>query len=69
MPLPPHPFGSWLFVSGDDAKKLARAPSSGADVVIFDLEDAVVPARKDIARSLTLAALRRQDGGRPVTCG
>ncbi|MFC6689240.1 HpcH/HpaI aldolase/citrate lyase family protein [Jhaorihella thermophila] len=63
MPLPPHPFGTWLFVPGDDAKKLAKASACGADVVIFDLEDAVAPARKDVARSLTLAALRRREGG------
>lgn len=32
---------SWLFVPGNSAAKLAKAPSSGADAVIVDLEDAV----------------------------
>src|SRR3546814_13818378 len=41
---------SWLFVPGDDERKLARAGTSGADALIFDLEDAVVPARRDAAR-------------------
>src|SRR3546814_10969236 len=41
---------SWLFVPGDDERKLARAGTSGADALHFDLEDAVVPARRDAAR-------------------
>ncbi len=60
MKLPPHAFGSWLFVPGDDTKKLCKALGSYADVVIFDLEDAVAPDRKDIARCLTTAALRKK---------
>jgi citrate lyase subunit beta/citryl-CoA lyase len=32
---------SWLFVPGDDARKHDRASSSGADALIFDLEDSV----------------------------
>ncbi|MBT3143843.1 CoA ester lyase [Phaeobacter gallaeciensis] len=59
MPVPPHAFGSWLFVPGDDPKKLNKALESNADVVIFDLEDAVSAGRKDIARSLTFDALSR----------
>jgi citrate lyase beta subunit len=43
---------SYLFVPGDDERKLERAPLSGADAVIVDLEDAVVPARKEHARGL-----------------
>ncbi|RKF21034.1 CoA ester lyase [Altericroceibacterium spongiae] len=42
---------SWLFAPGDSAKKLAKAPSSGADVVIADLEDAVPLDAKDLARA------------------
>jgi len=43
---------SWLFVPGDDEKKIAKAFASSADVVIVDLEDAVgpTPARKANAR-------------------
>lgn len=60
MTLPSHAFGSWLFVPGDDAKKLCKALGSNADVVIFDLEDAVAHDKKDVARSLTFAALRKR---------
>jgi citrate lyase subunit beta / citryl-CoA lyase len=41
---------SLLFVPGDSAKKFARACQSGADVLILDLEDAVAPAMKEVAR-------------------
>jgi citrate lyase subunit beta / citryl-CoA lyase len=58
MYLPSHAVGSWLFVPGDDTKKLSKSLNSDADVVIFDLEDAVAPGRKDIARSLTLDTLK-----------
>ncbi|MEM1261555.1 MAG: CoA ester lyase [Pseudomonadota bacterium] len=44
---------SWLFVPGDDERKLAKVAASSADVVIIDLEDAVATARKDEARALT----------------
>ena len=49
---------SMLFVPGDRPERFARAVTSGADAVIFDLEDAVVPerraaARVEIARCLT----------------
>jgi citrate lyase subunit beta/citryl-CoA lyase len=60
MTLPSHAFGSWLFVPGDDTNKLYKALKSDADVVIFDLEDAVALDMKDIARSLTSAALRKK---------
>jgi len=43
---------SWLFVPGDSETKLGKVAGYGADVVIIDLEDAVDPARKTIARSL-----------------
>jgi citrate lyase subunit beta/citryl-CoA lyase len=56
---------SWLFVPGDNEKKLAKAAKCGADVVIVDLEDAVAPQAKDIARRLArewLAGQRRTGG-------
>jgi citrate lyase subunit beta / citryl-CoA lyase len=43
---------SWLFIPGDSERKLARADESGADAVILDLEDAVAPERKAVARQL-----------------
>ncbi|WP_232688184.1 HpcH/HpaI aldolase/citrate lyase family protein [Halobacterium zhouii] len=41
---------SVLFSPGDRPEMLRKAPGTGADVVVFDLEDAVAPERKDEAR-------------------
>jgi citrate lyase subunit beta / citryl-CoA lyase len=41
---------SMLFVPGDRPERFAKAVASGADAVIFDLEDAVVPERRVGAR-------------------
>ena len=41
---------SVLFTPGDRPEMVRKAPETGADVVVFDLEDAVAPARKDEAR-------------------
>jgi citrate lyase subunit beta/citryl-CoA lyase len=49
---------SWLFVPGDSEKKLAKAPAAGADVLIVDLEDSVVPANKALARDMARAWLQ-----------
>jgi citrate lyase subunit beta/citryl-CoA lyase len=49
---------SLLFVPGNSAKMLAKSASSGADVVIFDLEDAVHPDAKAQARELTARTVR-----------
>ena len=43
-----------LFVPGDRPERFAKAAASGADAMIIDLEDAVAPERKAVAR----AALR-----------
>ncbi|MCY3989043.1 MAG: aldolase/citrate lyase family protein, partial [Gammaproteobacteria bacterium] len=43
---------SWLFVPGDSERKLAKGPSTGADILILDLEDSVSPARKPVARKM-----------------
>jgi citrate lyase subunit beta/citryl-CoA lyase len=42
---------TWLYVPGDRPDRFASALSSGADVVIVDLEDGVHPSRKAYARS------------------
>jgi len=44
---------SLLFVPGDSERKLSRAPQSGADALILDLEDSVVPANRPLARRQT----------------
>jgi citrate lyase subunit beta / citryl-CoA lyase len=43
---------SFLFIPGDSEKKLSKADGAGADALIFDLEDAVSPANKPLARRL-----------------
>lgn len=42
---------SMLFVPGDRPERFAKAAASGADAVILDLEDAVMPERRPFARS------------------
>jgi citrate lyase subunit beta/citryl-CoA lyase len=46
------PHRSWLFVPGDSEKKLVKSAGLAADVLILDLEDAVMPERKAAARGL-----------------
>lgn len=43
---------STLFVPADSDKKLAKAAGTGADALVLDLEDAVLPARKPLAREM-----------------
>jgi citrate lyase subunit beta/citryl-CoA lyase len=57
---------SLLFVPGNSAKMMAKAAASGADVLIFDLEDAVHPDSKSAARQLVTAALASSAGGAPA---
>lgn len=60
------PLRSLLFIPGDSEKKLGKVADCGADAVILDLEDAVAPANKPLARQMVadfLAATPR--GQRP----
>ncbi len=43
---------SWLFLEGANETALHRAPSSGADVLIQELEDFTPPPSRTLARSL-----------------
>jgi citrate lyase subunit beta/citryl-CoA lyase len=57
------PLRSMLFVPGDRPERFDKAATSGADAVIFDLEDAVSPAsrpqaRREIAQYLRAASRR-----------
>jgi citrate lyase subunit beta/citryl-CoA lyase len=58
---------SLLFVPADGGSKLDKAMASGADAVILDLEDSIVPERKDIARAAAMDFLKRASaaGQRP----
>src|ERR1700691_2109720 len=51
---------SMLFVPGDSPRKFEKASQGNASALILDLEDSVVPDKKDEARGLTRTML----GGR-----
>ena len=48
----PAPIRSFLFVPGDASNKMGKALTAGADALILDLEDAVMPDRKPAARQI-----------------
>lgn len=48
---------SWLYVPATQPDRFDKAVRSGADLVILDLEDSVLPSRKDEARANALAYL------------
>jgi len=54
---------SYLFVPGDRPERIAKARAGGADAVIVDLEDAVAPGNKALARDAVAGAL---DAAAPV---
>ncbi len=49
---------SLLFVPADGGSKLDKAMASGADAVIVDLEDSIVPERKEHARAAAISFLK-----------
>ena len=51
---------SWLFVPGDSDRKLEKAETNAADALIVDLEDSVSAERRDAARDMTRAYLKRR---------
>lgn len=55
---------SLLFVPGDSEKKLEKGFSSGADVVIVDLEDSVAASNKEAARRIASDFLAAGAGAR-----
>ncbi len=57
---------SWLFVPGDSERKIEKSAATDADVVVYDLEDAVVPERRAQAREQVGAILQRSVA--PVQC-
>lgn len=52
-----RPRRSVLYMPGANARAMEKAKTLACDTVIFDLEDAVSPAAKDLARSQVLAAV------------
>lgn len=57
---------SLLFVPGDRPDRMEKALVSGADALILDLEDAVVPERKAMAREAVAAFLGRTERPLPL---
>jgi citrate lyase subunit beta/citryl-CoA lyase len=57
---------SMLFVPADSERKLAKAGGAGADALILDLEDSVLPERKAAARTMACDYLRAHAGGTPL---
>lgn len=55
---------SWLFAPGDSERKMEKAAAGPADVVLFDLEDAVAEGEKPEARSQVAAFLAARQSGR-----
>ena len=56
-----RPFRSVLYIPGSKARALEKARSLAADAIIFDLEDAVAPEEKALAREVLAQAL--SEGG------
>jgi citrate lyase subunit beta/citryl-CoA lyase len=56
---------SLLFVPADSERKLAKAETAGADALILDLEDSVLPQRKAAARTMACDYLRSHADGVP----
>ena len=59
---------SVLFSPGDRPKLMRKAPTTGADVVVFDLEDAVTPETKPEARDAVREALADLDAPDVEVC-
>ena len=57
---------SELATPASSEKMCAKAPSSGADLVFLDLEDACAPNAKEGARQIAVDALTGQDWGRTL---
>ena len=68
MPSPAayQPYRSVLYVPADKPRAIDKARGLPCDAVILDLEDAVLPARKALARADAAQALREGGFGKPV---
>uniref|UniRef100_E6VDY1 Citryl-CoA lyase n=1 Tax=Rhodopseudomonas palustris (strain DX-1) TaxID=652103 RepID=E6VDY1_RHOPX len=57
---------SMLFVPGDSPRKFDKVVQGAADALILDLEDSVVPEKKDEARTLTRTMLQAPRTGQQL---
>lgn len=55
---------SVFYVPANNQKFIDKAPSLPCDIVTFDIEDAVPPAQKEVARRMTVENLQKMAGGR-----
>ena len=62
--MPIRPRRSALYMPGSNARALEKAKSIPADALILDLEDAVAPAAKELARGQVCAAVKGGGYGR-----
>ena len=58
-----RPFRSALYIPGSNVRAIEKAKRLSADVLILDLEDAVAPVAKSIARSNVVVAARAAADG------
>ncbi len=63
MDVTQRPFRSVLYMPGSNARALEKAQSLPADCLIFDLEDAVSPDSKSLARSQVKEAINSRGYG------
>ena len=62
--MPIRPRRSVLYMPGSNARALEKAKSIPADALILDLEDAVAPEAKELARGQVCAAVKGGGYGR-----
>jgi citrate lyase subunit beta/citryl-CoA lyase len=62
---PEAPIRSYLYVPASEPRMISKALASEADAVMLDLEDAVAPNRKTVARE-EAARVLREDRSKPV---
>ena len=59
-------FRTAFFIPGGNEKMLAKAGSIAADLIIFDLEDSVLPSEKRQARKLVQSILKGNSNGKQM---
>jgi len=58
-----RPFRSVLYMPGSNQRALEKAQNLQADALILDLEDAVAPDSKELARGLIVSAVNGRGYG------
>ncbi len=63
MTITSRPFRSTLYMPGSNPRALEKAKTLPVDALIFDLEDAVAPDKKEVAREQVIAASQQAQVG------